>query len=402
MSRTLPERASLEWLRKTAKQQLRKQRENNPEARLSDAQLALARDYGFSSWRALKAAIEDRPAGAAAEDEAAALLRDIAEGNIERVLATLRAKPSLVNEAGPHPYWGGRPQPLHVAIERGHRPIFGLLVTAGADIDGRSADYDGWSPLMLAAGDDKADLRTTLMACGAHVGLTEALLMRDDAAVARLAEAGLPERVPNGGSILAFARTPFAIDRLIALGAPTDLADRWGATPVQSLAAVRPDGSALVLHLARHGVVADAKSAARLGDAGALQAVAAADPDVLRRPDVLIAAVTSGTRALVAWLLDQGADVNVRSENRSRHTPLHEAVWIGDLAMAKLLVERGAALDVRDAEHDSLPWGWADTSFRITRNRKCREVADWLASLPEHPPLKKRTATVYISGSRAP
>jgi len=56
--RELPPAANLEHLRKQAKLRLRALRVRTSEARLADAQLAVARDYGFASWRALKTAIE--------------------------------------------------------------------------------------------------------------------------------------------------------------------------------------------------------------------------------------------------------------------------------------------------------------------------------------------------------
>jgi hypothetical protein len=54
----LPARPSLEHLRKKAKQRLVKLRASGASARLADAQLLVAREYGFPSWRALKAAVE--------------------------------------------------------------------------------------------------------------------------------------------------------------------------------------------------------------------------------------------------------------------------------------------------------------------------------------------------------
>src|ERR1044071_6370040 len=58
MSEALPDSPNLEWLRKQAKHRLAELRKTNPAARLADAQLDLARQYGFSSWRALKAHID--------------------------------------------------------------------------------------------------------------------------------------------------------------------------------------------------------------------------------------------------------------------------------------------------------------------------------------------------------
>jgi len=58
----LPERASLEYLKKLAKDRLTDLRSKDLEAKLTAAQLAVAREYGFPSWRALKAQLDDRRA----------------------------------------------------------------------------------------------------------------------------------------------------------------------------------------------------------------------------------------------------------------------------------------------------------------------------------------------------
>jgi ankyrin repeat protein len=61
----LPARPNLERLKNEAKQRLKTLRAADPAAKLADVQLALARDYGFASWRQLKAHVEhesgDRP-----------------------------------------------------------------------------------------------------------------------------------------------------------------------------------------------------------------------------------------------------------------------------------------------------------------------------------------------------
>lgn len=57
-----PDRASFEFLKTLAKERLSTLRATNPAARLADAQLAVARDYGFPSWRALKKELDHRRA----------------------------------------------------------------------------------------------------------------------------------------------------------------------------------------------------------------------------------------------------------------------------------------------------------------------------------------------------
>lgn len=106
----LPERPNLDWLRKTAKQSLQQLRETQPQATLADAQLALARAYGFPSWRKLKQHI----AGSAQfdDDTVKAFFELIGSGQLDAVRAQLAESPALVHAIGPHPFWGGRPQAL--------------------------------------------------------------------------------------------------------------------------------------------------------------------------------------------------------------------------------------------------------------------------------------------------
>ncbi len=172
------------------------------------------------------------------------LLQLVGAGRIDEVRAKLDADPSLVNGIGAHPFWGGRPQPLHVAIETGREPMVALLLDRGADVDGVNDQYDGWSPLMLAMNRDRAGIRQELLRRGARVGLAEALMMGDDSLVATILAGGLPHLVPNRGSWIAFARTIPAIDALIAAGAQPDQPDHWGARPVEALSKARRCGQA--------------------------------------------------------------------------------------------------------------------------------------------------------------
>jgi len=312
--------------------------------------------------------------------EPGAFLRAVGDGEIETVRDMLAADPALLHATGPHPYWGGRPQALHVAIETGRWAMFSLLLEAGADPNGRNGEYDLWSPLMLALNREREEMRDALLRRGARIGLVEALLMKDDAAVDVLLADGLPPLVPNQGSILAFARTAHAIDRLLELGAPIDLKDRWGLTPVEAMSRAGEDGGTLVRHMMERGVTPDADAFARLGDQAMLAALAESDPAVARRDAVLLAAVEYRNHDLVRWLLGQGADANARHTGLSRQTALHNAAWNGDLDMVRLLVTHGADLHACDGEHDNNPRGWAQTSARITRNPDCMEVAAWLTA----------------------
>jgi hypothetical protein len=211
--------------------------------------------------------------------------------------------PELVNAVGPHPYWGGRPQVLHLAIEGKRHDMFDLLLAAGADVNGTNQYYEYWSPLMLTLSEDSPGMRAELLRHGARIGLPEALMMGDDAMVRKPLAPGsgaLPRYAPNGGSILAFARTPFAIDRLLELGAPAHQADRWGSTPIDALSRLGVRGTDLVNQLLQKGFEARPEFHARSGDQRKLEALIAADPALVRNEEVLREAAGFGQHDLVA------------------------------------------------------------------------------------------------------
>lgn len=305
-------------------------------------------------------------------------LRAVATGDRRVVDAMLESAPMLVNARGPHPFVGGRPQPLHVAVESGRQDMVQRLLDAGADVSGWNDAYDHWSPLMLAVHRRRDDLRDELLRRGARVGLAESLMLGDDARVeALLAEAPLSRAVPNGGSFVAFARTPGAIDRLIGAGASATEPDRWGTIPAAAFGRLGALGATLVRHLATHGVSVDPAVFSRLGDQDAMAELASADPAIAARADVVLAAVEGGHHVLTGWLLDRGASPNARAADRSRQTLLHVAAWQGDLPMAELLVARGADVTALDEEHKATPREWAETSITVTNNPRCADVVAW-------------------------
>jgi ankyrin repeat protein len=311
-------------------------------------------------------------------------LRLVGTGRIEEVRRILAGEPAMVNAVGPHPFWGGRAQPLHVAIETKRRDLFDLLLDGGADVNGSNDQYDHWSPVMLAINRKRADMRDELLRRGARVGLMEALLLGDDRRVDALLKAGasgLPPLSPNAGSLLNFARSTFAIDRLLELGVSTDMKDRWGATPIESLSRLGPSGQPLVRHLINRGVQAAPEEFARLGDRAALQALVDSNPDVVKSDAVMMGAVDFQHHSLVEWLITRGANVNARSSAPSRHTALHSASWNGDLPMVKMLLAAGADPAAIDDEHNGTPRDWADVAIDIENNPACRAVVEHLVGL---------------------
>jgi len=370
MSPSLPPRPSLEWLRKRSKERLVELRANDPQARLADAQREVARESGFSSWRRLKAHVEATQKQLS-DDDLKAFFRAVGTGHVDDVRRALDE----------HPFWGGRPQALHVAIESDRAEVFELLLERGADVNGRNDAYDQWSPLMLAIQRGRVAMRDELLRRGARIGLVEALMMADDARLDEILSQTvvLPAETPNGASLLAFARTQHAVERLIAFGASTTKKDRWGTTPIQALSALGAAGAPLVRLLIAHGVAASPLEYARLGDVEAIAAMSGHDPSILRDEQLLLTTVDRGHHALASWLLERGANPNARTKAQSRQTALHAAAWNGDLRMVQILMDAGADPNLVDEEHQTTPLHWAEVSCEIRQQPGCREVADFLA-----------------------
>src|SRR5262245_10439555 len=90
----------------------------------------------------------------------------------------LARDPALARARGPHPYWGGRPNALEVAIEWGNREAIELLLDAGADPNESSPEYGNWPPLLLAIHRGRLrrrpEIATWLVARGAKVDVLAA------------------------------------------------------------------------------------------------------------------------------------------------------------------------------------------------------------------------------------
>src|SRR5438067_1143259 len=114
MTPQLPQRPSLEYLKKLAKDRLQELRRTDPRAKLADALVAVARDHGFPSWRALKAEIEERR-----RKNFSAFFEACAKGDVDALRARLAADTNLArvtDPAGQYPGWTG----LHLAAQHGH------------------------------------------------------------------------------------------------------------------------------------------------------------------------------------------------------------------------------------------------------------------------------------------
>lgn len=158
----LPEHPSLEYLKKLAKDRLRDLRNTDRGARLAAAQLLVARDHGFSSWRALKAEVERRQRG-----NLGLFFEACARGEVAALAELLAKDASLVRAADPaaqHGGWTG----LHKAAQRGNLEAVRLLLEHGADPNAREAG-DRTFPLHWAAANRRLDIVRALLDAGGDV-----------------------------------------------------------------------------------------------------------------------------------------------------------------------------------------------------------------------------------------
>ncbi len=183
MSRPLPLRANLEWLKKLSKERLSALRASNPDARLSEAQLEVAREFGFPSWQKLKAHVEELrekldsvvPADvrkrAAADNVApddvdlAKLLAAVSAGETQTATDLVAARPALANAHGPE----GQ-TPLHVAAQCNDPQIAAILVAYGADVNAKFGQ-SGHSALSWAVTCNAIECAKTLVQLGAEADL---------------------------------------------------------------------------------------------------------------------------------------------------------------------------------------------------------------------------------------
>src|SRR6516164_2689726 len=158
----LPVRPSLEFLKKLAKQQVAAHRRQGRTISLAAAQLALARKYGFPSWRKLKAHVE-------LLEGAAAAVEAVSSGDTKTLKRLLRENSGLANTR-----IDDKRTLLHVATDwPGHFPnnteTITELVASGADVNAKFAGHHSETPLHWAASSDDVDVIDVLLDHGANI-----------------------------------------------------------------------------------------------------------------------------------------------------------------------------------------------------------------------------------------
>jgi ankyrin repeat protein len=162
------------------------------------------------------------------------------------------------------------------------------------------------------------------------------------------------------------------IDTLVDFGASVEArgSGEWTSPLMTALAFGFQDAAeALVRRSARVETLAAAAGLGRVENARRLLATASAED----RHRALVLAAQQGHEQITRMLLDAGEDPNRYNPkgNHAHSTPLHQAVFSGREAVVRLLVERGARLDLKDTIHQGTPLGWAEYGGQ-------KEIAEYL------------------------
>ena len=155
-----------------------------------------------------------------------------------------------------------------------------------------------------------------------------------------------------------------------------DLLCDYGADPNRGMPGAHGEFEAAVA-LLRRGARVDLPVAGALGRVeDARRLLPDASPEDRHR--ALALSAQFGNTKIVHMLLDAGEDPNRYNPPgfHAHSTPLHQAALAGHEAIVRLLVERGARLDLKDTVWQSTPEGWASHGGKT-------RVADYLRTQME-------------------
>jgi Family of unknown function (DUF5990)/Ankyrin repeats (many copies)/Ankyrin repeats (3 copies) len=318
----LPARPNLDQLRHQAKDLLHAAQRGDRDAAaritavserpvLSAAQLALAREYGFTSWTRLKLEVERR---------------DILNSrDLSRLTRLLAEHPELATRRMEHWSDRNRNQPLgyitkmrfyHEQLDLpgdlpGTGAVARALIDAGAPVNGRPRDKE--TPLITAASYGDAEVARVLIDAGADIE-----------AVSAPGAGG----VPGGNALLhaaVFGMTG-VLDILVTAGARIDSLEMAAA-------------------------------------AGDISGWPPGDATLESRIRALVFAADHQRLEVIDQLTAAGTPVN-QADTEYQRLPLHLAARNGRPASIRRLLARGADPNLRDPEHHRTPLEWCQPPNR--------------------------------------
>jgi ankyrin repeat protein len=310
---------------------------------LPDAQLTVARWYDFESWQRLTEHVGAVVRADSPVSQFEAAVEAVVSGDVATLAARLRDNPGLVRARSTRVTHFDPPV---------HRATL-LHYVAANGVEG----YRQRTP------PNAVDVTKMLLQSGAEVDALADMYGGRHTTMSMLVSSCHPARA---GLQVAMVET------LLDFGAAIEGtgSGRWTPPLMTALAFGYEDvAEALVRRGARVGNIAAAAGLGRLAEARQLLATASGED----RHRALALAAQHGRVEIVRLLLDAGEDPNRYNPegNHGHSTPLHQAVLAGHDAVARLLVERGARLDIKDTIYQGTPLGWAMYGGRT-------EIAEYL------------------------
>lgn len=396
----LPDAPNLDWLRKQAKRRLAELRKTNPAAKLAEAQFDLAKQYGFSSWRALKAHIDSLTIEGqlfeAARKGDVAILTALLDEHPEKLqarnqpyehtllhVAAFAGQLAIVDlllergldvnarEKGDNTY------AMHWAAAAGHLDVVRRLADAGGDVVGHGDDHEleviGWASSWDGA-DDAAHraIADFLVGRGARHHIFSAiafnladevrrLVAGDPAALRRPQSRNEDFRLPLHFAVL--KNRPEMVSLLLELGA--DPLGKDGTGFPAAAYATEPDIDRSVMDMLRARGKMDLFTALALSEWETAERILTENPGMVAPGGasfgVLHLMAKRNNVAAVKWLLDHGVDPNARWAHWDADvTPLHLAIMQGHAQVVRQLLAAGADPTIKDSRHDADATGWAE------------------------------------------
>ncbi len=281
MSRELPAKPSLEYLRKQAKQLQR----TMPQCKLADAQHALAKEYGFANWAKLKSYVITLGL-----PPAEALTAAIRDSDAQRVHELLESHPELRARIDqPLADYGFGIHALFAAVQRSDRATIDVLLRAGAAIRQRT---EWWAGGFGVLDDCDPGLVDFLLERGAVIDAHSAARLGMIAKLTDLVAADqnvVHARGGDGQTPLHFASTVEIAAFLLDHGAEIDALDvDHESTPAQYMLRVQQmrhyprDRQDVARYLIARGCRTDLLMATALGDADLVRHHLDTDPACIR------------------------------------------------------------------------------------------------------------------------
>ena len=319
---------------------------DGPAITREDASLALARWYDFADWPRLveHVAAVSRP-GPVARFEAA--VEAVIDGDIPALRKLLQEDPDLVRRRS-------------TRVTHFDPPVHGAMLLHYLAANGVEG-YRQRSPKNAAA------VAKVLLEAGADPDALAALYGGQCTTMTLLVSSTPPERA---GVQVALVET------LIDHGASiTPKGEGHWVSPVETALVFGKRDAAEVL-VRRGAPVETLAAAAGLGDRDMVHRMLPDANDVDRHRALALAAQL-GHADVVRVLLDAGGDPNRFNPpgTHSHSSPIHQAIAAGHLDVVKLLVERGARLDLKDTIYQGTPLGWAEYFERA-------QIAEYIRALP--------------------